>query len=150
MAVDERRRTQLHRTISGAWGEEAADTLFELVAPAGERPATERQVDRLATSTERQISDLAATTERRISDLAATTERQFSDVDQRFAEVDRRFTEVDHRFDVLDQRLEGMEHRITATFERRINQTFTAQTRTLVVSQLGAVAAIAALAFGLR
>jgi hypothetical protein len=50
----------------------------------------------------------------------------------------------------LDHRLEAMEHRLSATFERRISDAITSQTRVLVFSQLGALVVIAALAFGLR
>jgi hypothetical protein len=107
MAVEERRRLDLHRAASRTWGEEVADTLFELVTPAGQEPVTR-------------------------------------------AAIDRRFAEVDHRFDVLEQRLEAMEHRLTAVFERRIADAITAQTRTLVFSQLAALVLIAGLAFGLR
>ncbi len=54
------------------------------------------------------------------------------------------------RFEGLDHRLQAMEHRLSATFERRISDAITSQTRTLVFSQLGALVVIAALAFGLR
>lgn len=46
--------------------------------------------------------------------------------------------------------LEASEQRLSATFERRIADAVTSQTRTLVLSQLTALVAIAALAFGLR
>jgi hypothetical protein len=107
ITVEERRRTDLHRAASRTWGEEAADTLFDLVTPAGHELATR-------------------------ADLAGFR------------------TDVDHRFDVLEQRLESMEHRLTATFERRIADAITSQTRTLVLSQLGALVVIAGLALGLR
>ena len=56
------------------------------------------------------------------------------------------FTEFAHqRNEML-----AMEHRLIALFERRISEAVTAQTRTLVFSQLAALVAIAALAFGLR
>jgi hypothetical protein len=42
------------------------------------------------------------------------------------------------------------EQRLSATFERRISDAVSMQTRTLVFSQLGALVVIAALAFGLR
>jgi hypothetical protein len=71
--------------------------------------------------------------------LAAMEERW----DARLAVVDSRFAAVDHR-------LESMEHRLTATFERRIADAITSQTRTLVCSQLAALVVIAGLAFGLR
>jgi hypothetical protein len=107
MTVEERRRTDLHRAASRTWGEEAADTLFDLVTPAGHELATR-------------------------ADLAALR------------------TDVDRRFDVLEQKLESMEHRLTATFERRVADAITAQTRTLVFSQLAALVVIAGLAFGLQ
>jgi hypothetical protein len=107
MAIDERRRIALHRQATETWGEEAADTLLELGAPAGQQVATR-------------------------SDL--------EDLEQR----------LDHRFEALDHRLEAMEHRLSATFERRISDAITSQTRVLVFSQLGALVVIAALAFGLR
>ena len=46
--------------------------------------------------------------------------------------------------------LMAMEYRLAALFERRISEAVTTQTRTLVFSQLAALLAIAALAFGLR
>jgi hypothetical protein len=57
---------------------------------------------------------------------------------------------LEHRLDGVEHRLEAMEHRLTGLFERRISEAVTAQTRTLVLSQLAALVAIAALAFGLR
>lgn len=54
---------------------------------------------------------------------------------------------MEHR---LRTEMAAMEHRLVAMFERRISDAVTSQTRTLVLSQLGALVAIAALAFGLR
>lgn len=53
-------------------------------------------------------------------------------------------------FGRLEHRLEQLEMRIGERFERRIADAVTTQTRTLVLSQLAALVAIAALAFGLR
>lgn len=47
-------------------------------------------------------------------------------------------------------RISALEDRLVGTFERRISDAITAQTRALVFSQLGALVVIAALAFGLR
>lgn len=107
MPVEERRRVALRQHVAAAWGEEAADTLFDLITPAGHELATRQ-------------------------DLADG------------------FARVGARFDALEHRLESMEHRLTAAFERRIADAVTTQTKTLVLSQLGALVVIAALAFGLR
>jgi hypothetical protein len=48
MAVDERRRIALHRQASASWGEEAADTLLELGAPAGRELATRADLQHLS------------------------------------------------------------------------------------------------------
>lgn len=55
----------------------------------------------------------------------------------------------DGRLAVLAAEMESMEHRLQAGFERGIREAITSQTRTLVVSQLAAIVAIAGLAFGL-
>ena len=40
MPVEDRRRAALRRAAAASFGEEAADTLMELVTPAGQDPAT--------------------------------------------------------------------------------------------------------------
>jgi hypothetical protein len=40
MAVEEHRRIALHRAAAESWGEENADTLVDLVTPAGHEMAT--------------------------------------------------------------------------------------------------------------
>jgi hypothetical protein len=129
MTVEERRRIALHRAAAGTWGEEVADTLVELVAPSGHELATR--------------ADVAGLDARWEARFAAMEERW----DLRLAAMEER---VDARFEAMDHRLESMEHRLTATFERRIADAITSQTRTLVFSQLAALIVIAGLAFGLR
>jgi uncharacterized protein YlxW (UPF0749 family) len=128
IAVEERRRIALHRAVSRSLGEEAADTLFDLVAPAGEGPATSRDV----------------------GELRAEIGALRSEVGTLRSEVGTLRSEVETLDAGLRSEMESMEHRIVATLERRLNETFTAQTRTLVFSQLAALVTIAGLAFGLR
>lgn len=135
MAIDERRRAALYDGLAASIGDEAATTLFELLPGAGDEAFSRRDADvRFATLDER-----------------------FDAIDRRFDEVDRRFEAVDRRFDEVDQRFEALELRMDTRFaewgerfERRISDAVTTQTRTLVLSQLGALVVIAALAFGLR
>ncbi|MBS3941829.1 MAG: hypothetical protein KG028_12800 [Actinobacteria bacterium] len=125
MPVEEQRRVALHNQIAAAWGEEAAQTLFDLLTPAGHEVATRADLD-----------------------------AGFASVDARFAAVDARFDALEQRMDDgfarADERLESAVNRISATFERRISDAVNTQTRTLVWSQLAALVTIAALAFGLR
>jgi hypothetical protein len=50
MAVEERRRAGLFDALAGALGEEAANTVFELLPPAGHDGATADQVERLGSA----------------------------------------------------------------------------------------------------
>jgi len=105
-----------------------ADTLVELVTPAGHDPATRADIEGVLVA------------------LEAMDERW----SERFAAMDERWSE---RLEAMDARWEersaGMEHRLTATFERGLREAITSQTRALVVSLLVSVVAIAGLAFGL-
>jgi hypothetical protein len=55
----------------------------------------------------------------------------------------------EQRSEAWAHRLEATEHRLSVTFERRITDAVSLQTRTLVISQLVALVVIAGLAFGL-
>jgi hypothetical protein len=58
---------------------------------------------------------------------------------------------MDLRFEVLDQRFEASEQKLLAAFRGELlaqSNVVTAQTRTLVMANLGAVLSVAALAFG--
>ncbi len=128
MPVEERRRAQLRAAATASLGEEAADTLMELVTPAGEDPATHGDIQGVLTAVD-------ALDERLTGQLTA--------MDERWSE---RLTSMDQRW---EQRSLAMEHRLTATFERGLREAITSQTRALVVSLLVSVVAIAGVAFGL-
>ena len=128
MPVEDRRRAALRRAAAASFGEEAADTLMELVTPAGQDPATRADVRGV-------LAAVDALDERLSAQLVA--------MDQRWSE---RLTALDERW---EHRAEAMEQRLTASFERGLREAITAQTRALVVSLLVSVVAIAGLAFGL-
>ena len=128
MPVEERRRAQLRDAATASLGEEAANTLMELVTPAGQDPATRADIHGVLTA-------LDAMDERWSERLTAMDERWSA-----------RLSAMDERW---EQRSQAMEHRLTATFERGLREAITSQTRALVVSLLVAVVAIAGLAFGL-
>ena len=178
MAVEESDRSALLRAAAQSWGEEAADTLSELLPPSGDRPATQRDIEGVLTAMNAMDARLTAelralreATDARFDAMHArfdAVESRFDTVESRFDTVESRFDAMEGRFDAMDaqlatfgERLDGYGHgidaklesvvdRITASFERRISDAVTTQTRTLVFSQLGALVVIAALAFGLR
>ena len=139
MPVEDRRRAALRRAAAASFGEEAADTLMELVTPAGQDPATRADIRGV-------LAAMDAMDERLTAQLVAMDERW----SERLSAMDERWSE---RLDAMDERwehrAEAMEHRLTATFERGLREAITAQTRALVVSLLVSVVAIAGLAFGL-
>jgi hypothetical protein len=143
MAVEEARRRALRRAVAEALGEEVAETLMDLVSPHGQELATREDIrgvlDALSAMDDRWEGRFAAMEERLVG-LEGRSEGRLATMEER----------SQGRFAALDERLVGMEHRLTSTFERRIADAVTMQTRTLVFSQLGALVVIAALAFGLR
>lgn len=170
MAVDERRRRALHGQAAAAWGQEAADTLFELLIPPGHEPATRQDlragfaevglrfagVDGQFASVDERFAEVGRRLDR-VDERLDRMDERLDRVDDRFDEVDRRFDQADQRFvglqAQLDQRFTALDARLATMgehFERRISDAVTTQTRTLVFSQLAALVAIAALAFGLQ
>jgi hypothetical protein len=153
MTVEERRRIALHRAAAESWGEEVADTLVELVAPSGHELATRADI--------RGVLDAMEAMDQRWDERFAAAEQRwyehFAAVDQRLTATERRwderFVEAEQRWDerlaTSSAQLQSMEYRLQAGFERGIREAITAQTRTLVISQLLAIVAIAGLAFGL-
>ncbi|MFP4150240.1 MAG: hypothetical protein ACLFV0_12215, partial [Nitriliruptoraceae bacterium] len=104
--------------------EEAADTLMELVTPAGHDVATRADIQGVLAAMDKMDTRLSG----------------------QLATMDARLDHMDERW---EQRSEAMEQRLTATFERGLREAITSQTRALVVSLLVSVVAIAGLAFGL-
>ena len=50
MPVEEPRRIALHRAAAASWGEEVADTLVELLTPAGHEMATRADIQTVLTA----------------------------------------------------------------------------------------------------
>jgi hypothetical protein len=146
MTVEERRRIALHRAAAASWGEEVADTLVELVAPSGHELATRADIRGVLDAMEamdQRWDERFTAAEQRWDERFATAEQRW---DERFATAEQRW---DERLTTSTAQMESMEHRLQAGFERGIREAITAQTRTLVVSQLVAIVTIAGLAFGL-
>jgi hypothetical protein len=78
MAIDERRRIALHRQAAETWGEEAADTLLELGAPAGQQVATRSDLDDLERRVDQRFDALDHRLEAMEHRLSATFERRIS------------------------------------------------------------------------
>ena len=123
MALDERARHELFLRLEQMLGSESAETLMEMMPPVGWADvATKRDLDTLE-------------------------ERMHL----RFELVDQRFEMLDQRFETLDQRFETSEHKLMAAFRAELlaqSNVISAQTRTLVMANIGAMLTVATLAFG--
>jgi phage-related minor tail protein len=142
IAVEDRRRIALHRAAAESWGEEAADTLMDSIAPSGHELATRQDIDGI-------LAAMTAMDERWEENLTAMDHRW----DGRITAMDQRW---DERLGAMHQRLEDLDgrwqaeanslrHELIAAFERGINQAVTKQTRTLVLSQLAVILMVAGL-----
>ncbi len=131
MALDERARHELFRRLEQVLGPEPAESLMEMMPPVGWADvATKRDLDAL---------------EQRI-DL------RFEAMDHKFEAMDHKFEAMDHKFEAkfeaMNHQLEATKHELVALFRGELLTAVTAQTRTLVLANLGAVLSTAILAFG--
>lgn len=126
MVAEEADRHALLEAVADAFGEEAAQTLGELLPQAGARPATKEDVDGV------------------LAVIDAMDER----IDARFERLEGRMTAVEGRLDGVEARFDLLEERLGGLFERRLNDVITTQTRTVVLSMVGAVTVMAGLVVG--
>jgi hypothetical protein len=73
------------------------------------------------------------------------TKRDLDALEQR---IDLRFEAMDHKFEAMNHQLEATKHELVALFRGELLTAVSAQTRTLVLANLGAVLSTAVLAFG--
>ncbi len=131
MVLDERARHELFLRLEQALGAVSAATLMEMLPPVGWADvATKRDLDAL---------------EQRMELRFVATQRDLGALEQR----------MELRFDAVDHRFEALEHKLLAAFRAELlgavtaqTSVFAAQTRTLVLANLGAVLSMAGLAFG--
>ncbi len=127
MVAEEADCHALLEAVADAFGEEAAQTLGELLPQAGARPATKEDVDGV------------------LAVIDAMDER----IDARFERLEGRMTAVEGRLDGVEARFDLLEERLGGLFERRLNDVITTQTRTVVLSMVGAVTVMAGLVVGI-
>lgn len=118
--------------VTATLGGKAAETLRDLLPPPGTDVATKDDIAELRTLIEALRAEMLAGFER---------------IDQRFEQVEGEFARADERTDL---KLAALRDHLTGAFHEGINAAIVSQTRTLVLSQLAALVAIAALAFGMQ
>ena len=141
MVLDERARHELFLRLEEVLGPDSAETLMEMMPPVGWADvATKRDLDAL---------------EERMNLRFELMDQRFGTLDQRFETMDQRFGLLDQRFGMLDQRFEATENKLLAAFRGELlaavtaqSNVISAQTKTLVMANLGAMLSMAALAFG--
>jgi DNA anti-recombination protein RmuC len=167
MAVDERRRSQLYEQLSGAVGEEAAGTMFELLPPPQTDLATTADLERLERKmdhrfelvdqrfeqVDQRIEHLEQRFDQRFEQLERRFDERFGHIDERFGHIDERFGHVDDRFTTLQRelevRLDGVRDELLAAFRGELVTAVSGQTRAMLVAVITTVAAVGGLAVAL-
>jgi hypothetical protein len=90
MAVSDARRLQVFEQARAHWGEGPAETLMELVVPAGQDMATKADIDM----------------------AVVTLSSRFDGTDRRIDGLDSRIDRLSDRIDGLDSRIDGVESRM--------------------------------------
>ncbi|MGH8973802.1 MAG: hypothetical protein ACRD0C_11445 [Acidimicrobiia bacterium] len=147
MALDERSRHELFLRLEEVLGPRQAETLMEMMPPVGWADvATKRDLDALEQRMELRFEA--------IDHRFEAMDHRFEAMDHRFEAMDHKFEGLDHKFDTMDHKLEALEHKLVAVFRGELlaavtaqTSVFSAQTRTLVFANIGAVLSTAALAF---
>jgi hypothetical protein len=103
MPATEKERGALLRAVAQSLGQEAADTLSELLPDAGARPATKRDIDNV-------LAVINAMDERLTGEIRALQVR-FDGLEGRFDGLETRFGGLEGRFDGLETRFGGLEGR---------------------------------------
>lgn len=124
----ERVETELRRRLREVLGDVAAMALIRKFPP---RDWTELPSSADLTAFEARIDD------------------RFAQVDDRFAQVEERLAGMDVRFERLDARFDVLEHRLTAAFRGELNTAITAQTRSIILGLLGAMAGMGGLSLAM-
>lgn len=125
MALSDRQRHEAYEALTDAFAERT-DLVIEMLRPAHDL-ATTTDVDAVRRDLGQQVES-----------FRREVGREFAGVQNEFAGVQNEFAGVRHEFAAVRHELAEMEARLSLSFERRINEAFAAQTRTLVLGLVGA------------
>jgi len=143
MAVDERRRHELHVGLEELLGRERATTLMELLPPVGWSDVARRA----------DLDRLEAVLGARIDALADRTDARFKQIDARFGSTDARIEGLSERmeagFATLRAELGQAKGELLATVEQRLNAALVSQTRLVLFSMITYFVLMAGLFLGL-
>jgi hypothetical protein len=136
MAVDERARHELYLQLARVLGEDQSATMMALLPPDGWADvARQHDLDRVEASLRADVGQLR------------------TEMDLRFDRVDGRIdavtTEMDLRFDRVDGRIDAAKNELLAAFRGELVAAVSSQTRAMIFTMAGSVAALGGLALSL-
>ena len=132
MALSDRQRHEAYEALTDAFAERT-DLVIEMLRPAHDL-ATTTDIDAVRRDLGQQVESLR----REVGRQFAGVQNEFAGVQNEFVGVQNEFAGVRHEFAAVRHELAEMEARLSLSFERRINEAFAAQTRTLVLGLVGA------------
>jgi hypothetical protein len=126
MAVEERRRAGLFEALAGAFGEEAANTMFELLPPAGHHGATTDDVERLGIALRTDMEALRIELREEMAELRTELRGEMSELRGEVGDVRAEVGLL--RRDIAAQNAE-----LLATFRQELNEALLRSNRSMVI-----------------
>ena len=133
MAITEHQRLQLAEAATASFGEDVAAILMELLVPAGDHPATRRDLDAHIVRMDDRFEAFGTRMDERMTAFETR--------------MDDRMTAFEHRVDAkIDAKIDALRDDLTAVFRAELVTAVSGQTRPVIVSLATAVFGIGGLA----
>ena len=133
MAITEHQRLQLAEAATASFGEDVAAILMELLVPAGDHPATRRDLDAHIVRMDDRFEAFGTRMDERMTAFETR--------------MDDRMTAFEHRVDAkIDAKIDALRDDLTAVFRAELVTAVSGQTRAVILSSATAVFGIGGLA----
>ena len=155
MAITEHQRLQLAEAATASFGEDVAAILMELLVPAGDHPATRRDLDAHIVRMDDRFEAFGTRMDERMTAFETRMDDRMTAFETRMDErmtafetrMDDRMTAFEHRVDAkIDAKIDALRDDLTAVFRAELVTAVSGQTRPVIVSLATAVFGIGGLA----
>lgn len=137
MAVEERRRAGLFEALAGAFGEEAANTMFELLPPAGHHGATTDDVERLGIALRTDMEALRIELREEMAELRTDLRGEMAELRTELrgemGELRGEVGDVRAEVGLLRRDIATQNAELLATFRQELNEALLRSNRSMVI-----------------